>query len=182
MKRYGSRSQSGSGIGSATRCSVGALALSVALGLAACGGDEQKSAPPAQPKSEAPPAPAPTPAPTPAPAPTPEPAAPIVESGDARVGAPIYASYCATCHGASGGGDGPLSAGLTPQPARHSDGGYMNGLSDEYLTQVIRDGGASVGKSPLMAAWGTTLSDQDIAHVVAFVRSLADPPYRAPSN
>lgn len=32
-------------------------------------------------------------------------------------GAEDYASFCADCHGATGLGDGPLAAGLTPRPA-----------------------------------------------------------------
>ena len=98
-------------------------------------------------------------------------------AGDAEAGAEIYATNCATCHGSEGGGDGPLSAALDPRPAAHDDGSYMNGLSDEYLAQVIREGGAAVGKSALMAPWRGMLSDQDIADVIAFIRTLADPPY-----
>jgi len=39
---------------------------------------------------------------------------------------------------------------------------------------VIKTGGPSVGKSPLMAPWGGTLSDAQIHDVVAFVRTLAE--------
>ena len=58
----------------------------------------------------------------------------------------------------------------------------MNALSDETLFRVISEGGSAVGKSPLMAPWGGTLSDDDIRDVIAFIRTLADPPYRAPSG
>jgi mono/diheme cytochrome c family protein len=54
----------------------------------------------------------------------------------------------------------------------------MNALSDEYLFRVIKEGGPAVGKSPLMAPWGGVLRDDQIRDVVAFLRSLADPPYR----
>ena len=64
-----------------------------------------------------------------------------------------------------------------PRPARHSDGTTMNALSDDYLFRVIDEGGAAVGKSPLMAPWGGTLSDDQIRSVIVFIRSLADPPY-----
>jgi cytochrome c oxidase cbb3-type subunit 3 len=84
---------------------------------------------------------------------------------------------CATCHGEDGCTPGPGAAGLDPQPAHHCDGNYMNALSDEHIFKVIKEGGASVGKSPLMAPWGGTLSDDQIHDVVAFVRSLAKPPY-----
>ena len=100
--------------------------------------------------------------------------------GDPQAGAQHYANLCASCHGARGDGQGPAAAGLNPKPARHDDGAYMNDLSNEYLFKIIKEGGAAVGKSPLMAPWGGTLSDAQIWDVVAFVRSLAEPPYRCP--
>ena len=106
---------------------------------------------------------------------------PLAE-GDARLGAVVYAQNCASCHGETGGGDGPASIALDPRPARHDDGSYMNGLDDAYLARVIRDGGTAVGKSPLMAGFGASLSDADVANLIAFIRSLADPPYEAPSD
>ena len=53
----------------------------------------------------------------------------------------------------------------------------MNALSNEHLFKVVKYGGASVGKSALMAPWGGTLDDDQIRDVMAFVRSLAVPPY-----
>ncbi len=149
------------------------LAIAIAcLGLVtACGGgSEEPSAPtsPAQPE-----APAPTPEP-PTPPETPEPPAATGGPPDAARGATHYATYCASCHGPAGAGDGPVSAGLNPKPAKHSDAAYMGALTDEYLFQVVKEGGAAVGKSPLMAAWGGTLSDADIHDVVAFMRTLAE--------
>jgi mono/diheme cytochrome c family protein len=56
----------------------------------------------------------------------------------------------------------------------------MNALSNEYLFRVIKEGGAAVGKSPLMMPWGGALSDAQIWDVVAHVRTLAQPPYKGP--
>ncbi|MBY0399422.1 cytochrome c, partial [Myxococcota bacterium] len=77
-------------------------------------------------------------------------------------------------------GDGPLSAGLVPTPAKHADGVYMNALSNEHLFKVVKEGGASVGKSATMAPWGTSMSDEEIRGLVVFLRGLADPPYTGP--
>jgi mono/diheme cytochrome c family protein len=148
--------------------------LALALGLLALGCGAADDAPPAPPAAES--APTPTPAPDPTPAPRAEPVAP--DEGDATLGAVVYAQQCATCHGATGDGDGPASTALDPKPVRHSDGAYMNALDDAHLVTVIREGGPAVGKSPLMAGLGAVLDDADIANVIAFVRSLADPPYR----
>jgi mono/diheme cytochrome c family protein len=145
-----------------------------ALGLA-CGSGEPAAAPgPAPaPAAPAPAASAPAPAPA-APAPAEPPAASVA---DASRGAAHYQTLCASCHGPRGAGDGPAGAGLDPKPARHDDGAYMNALSNEHLFRVIKEGGAAVGKSPLMAPWGGALDDDQIRDVIAFLRSLAQPPY-----
>ena len=93
-------------------------------------------------------------------------------------GAAHYKTLCATCHGEDGCSAGPGAAGLDPQPAKHCDGNYMNKLTDEHLFKTIKEGGAAVGKSPLMAPWGGTLTDDQIRDVIAFVRSIAKPPYK----
>jgi mono/diheme cytochrome c family protein len=142
--------------------------------FAACGPSEQEQA------ATSPPAPAPTAAPVEPPA---APVAPAVApQGEADVarGSASYQTLCASCHGPRGGGDGPAGLALDPRPARHDDGAYMNALSNEHLFRVIKEGGPAVGKSPLMAPWGGALSDAQIRDVVAFVRSLAEPPYSGP--
>ena len=93
--------------------------------------------------------------------------------GDPVLGERIYAMYCATCHGPGGRGDGPIAATLLTQPAAHSSAEYMGTLSDAQLYLVIQKGGASVGKSSLMAPWGGILNDGDIRDVIAHVRSLS---------
>lgn len=86
-------------------------------------------------------------------------------------GAKIYADRCALCHGATGHGDGPASAGLDPKPRNHTDGAYMNNLTDEELSKVVHEGKGA------MPAWKDVLSDEEIQAVIQHVRSLADPPY-----
>ena len=54
----------------------------------------------------------------------------------------------------------------------------MNALSDEHLAKVIKEGGPAVKKSPIMPAQAD-LKDDQIANLVAFLRTLADPPYSA---
>jgi mono/diheme cytochrome c family protein len=149
------------------------LALGLVLVALGCGSEESAPAP-APPAPPAASAPAPEPAPEAAPAPAP------VAAADPARGATHYQTLCASCHGPRGAGDGPAGQGLDPRPARHDDGAYMNALSNEHLFKVIEEGGAAVGKSPLMAPWGGALSDDQIRDVVAFVRSLAQPPYTGP--
>jgi len=98
----------------------------------------------------------------------------------ARPAEELYASNCSSCHGPKGAGDGPLSAGLQPTPAKHADGAYMNALTNEHIFKVIKEGGDAVGKSATMAPWGTSMSDEEITGLVAFVRGLAVPAYDGP--
>lgn len=93
--------------------------------------------------------------------------------GDAAKGKASYDTYCVSCHGATGKGDGPAGAALNPKPRNLADKAYLATLTDEHLLKVITDGGAAIGKSPLMAPWKGTLKDQEIKDVAAYVRSLA---------
>jgi len=94
-------------------------------------------------------------------------------------GGKLYTSYCSACHGEKGKGDGIAARGLPAKPADHTNGAIMNQLSDKYLIQVISKGGGAVGKSSFMPAWGSSLSEQQIKDIVAFIRSIAMPPNRA---
>jgi len=87
-------------------------------------------------------------------------------------GKTVYTTYCSTCHGEKGAGDGPAAAALDPKPASFSSAGFWDGKDDAYLKKVIKEGGTSVGKSPLMAAWGAVLDDAKIEAVIAYSRTL----------
>lgn len=95
------------------------------------------------------------------------------QKGDAKAGKRTYAQLCSSCHGKAGKGDGPAAAALTPKPADHTDGKRMKALSDQFLFDIIKKGGASVGKSPLMPAWSGQLKDQDVWNLVSYIRSLS---------
>ncbi len=80
-------------------------------------------------------------------------------------GAKLFATYCAACHGASGKGGFATAVG---------DQAYLDAHKDDALTQVIAN-----GTSKGMPAWGKakggTLTDDQIADIVAFLRSLGAP-------
>lgn len=50
--------------------------------------------------------------------------APVLGGGDLARGQALYARHCATCHGATGAGDGPGARGLSPAPARLAEHEY----------------------------------------------------------
>jgi mono/diheme cytochrome c family protein len=93
-------------------------------------------------------------------------------SYEASQGALLYGKYCAVCHGEQGKGDGFNAYNLDPHPRDFSDSTYMKALSDDQILRTIGGGGRSVNKSPLMPAYGWTLSKQQIRYVMAYVRTF----------
>lgn len=94
------------------------------------------------------------------------------QEGDPKAGKKTYDRLCARCHGYTGKGDGPTARGLPSKPRSLANGTYVKTLTDAYLFKVIKEGGSSVGKSPLMPPWGG-LRDQDVRNLVAYIRFLA---------
>lgn len=107
-------------------------------------------------------------------------AAPGWAQGDPQKGKALYVRSCAACHGETGKGNGPAAVALPVKPRDHTDGKYMNQLSDEDLKKIILAGGAAVGKSPLMPAWKATLKGDEIEQLIAYLRSIAQPPHKRP--
>jgi mono/diheme cytochrome c family protein len=90
----------------------------------------------------------------------------------------LYATYCSTCHGEQGKGDGMAAASLPAKPADHTNGAVMNKLSDQFLLDIISKGGAAVSKSSFMPSWGAALNEKQLRDIIAYIRTLAVPPYR----
>jgi Cu-processing system permease protein len=82
-----------------------------------------------------------------------------------------YIDNCAPCHGEGGKGDGPAAASLTPKPRDHTNGAYMDTLTNDRLFKVIKMGGAVAG-FPNMPAH-PHLNDETIKNVIAYVRTLS---------
>lgn len=82
----------------------------------------------------------------------------------------LYLTHCATCHGASGQGAWRATL-LMIQPGNLAAPGSTDSLSDEYLHELIKRGGADLGK-PGMPAYGFHLSESEIRSLVAHVRAL----------
>jgi cytochrome c553 len=93
--------------------------------------------------------------------------APSVVSAQADL---TYKIYCARCHGDSGHGDGADAATFKTHPRDFSDCAAMTKISDDTMFKAIKDGGAAVGVSGDMPAWGAGLSDDDIHSVMKFIR------------
>ena len=100
-----------------------------------------------------------------------------IAQGNIVAGQQLYQQRCSPCHGADGKANTPTAQALNPKPRDHTDGAYMNALSHDHLFKVIKQGGTAVGKSPIMPPQAD-LNEQQIQDVIAFVRSVAVPPYK----
>lgn len=83
-------------------------------------------------------------------------------------GRAVFASHCVQCHGDSGKGDGRIARLYNPKPSDLT----ASTQTDSYKADIIRKGGASVGRSMIMPAWGNELSDSEISDVVAYLRQI----------
>ena len=99
-------------------------------------------------------------------------------AADPAAGAILFNANCSSCHGISGKGDGPVGAALTPPPRDFTIGEFVfdpngNGVNgeDEDLQLIIQNGAMKYGGSPLMAPW-PTLTDEQVADIIAHIRSL----------
>jgi len=86
----------------------------------------------------------------------------------------LYLTHCAECHGANGHGSWRATIFLL-RPGNLAEPRALAPLSDQYLFDLVRDGGASIGK-PGMPAFGYHLSAEQIQDVVRYVRRLSSGP------
>jgi len=83
--------------------------------------------------------------------------------------ATTFNGVCAACHGRAGDGSGPAGAALTPKPANFTDPAFWQGRDRDRIVNVIANGAASVGGSPLMVAWSATYSPEQIQELADYV-------------
>lgn len=94
-------------------------------------------------------------------------------TADMAKGKQVYTTFCVTCHGETGDGQGPVGKTLDPPPRDFTKGEFKYGGADKDLFDMISNGAAAKGGSPLMAPWGAVIPEADRWAVVKFVRSLA---------
>ncbi len=95
-----------------------------------------------------------------------------VARADAAAGQKNYADLCASCHGASGGGDGPAGGGLEVKPTNFTDCRSMSKVPDDTMFKAVKEGGSAVGLNAAMPAQNAALSDADIKDVVVYIRAF----------
>ena len=96
------------------------------------------------------------------------------------LGAQLNDQYCSRCHSNESTPERVSNYdNLNTKPHPFTEGDTLNKLSDEDLAAIVTHGGGALNKSPEMPPFGFTLSKSDIQALVAYIRAVADPPYRA---
>ncbi len=86
-----------------------------------------------------------------------------------RAGLRVYGRFCRSCHGIRGDGRGQSPSPGT-RPANLIDDEWVHGDTDGEIYNVIRQG---VPPKYDMDAWEGRITDEEIWHVVNFLRFLA---------
>jgi mono/diheme cytochrome c family protein len=99
-------------------------------------------------------------------------------SQNAQLGAAVYDADCASCHGATGLGDGAASRTLTPPPAQL---GWLAKIPpskrDAFMYWSIADGGANFKTG--MPGFKGKLSDEKIWAVIGYIQARLPVPKTA---
>jgi cytochrome c553 len=83
----------------------------------------------------------------------------------------LFRVRCASCHGATGRGDGLAATAMNPRPRNLADGIWQRSLSDEEIAGVIREGGLSRKLSSSMPPHPDLTSAQ-LSELVRYIRAL----------
>ena len=95
---------------------------------------------------------------------------PIPPNGDSvTAGRTLFMTHCASCHGETGKGDGPIGLTLNPRPADLTLHAVPGVHTDAQLFEWISDG----FPGSRMPAFRSILSDTDRWNLVNFIRTLA---------
>jgi len=85
----------------------------------------------------------------------------------------MFRGRCVACHGENGTGDGPGAGALNPKPRNYTDATWQASVTDEQIQNVILNGGAAAGKSPLMPANLDLMGKPEVvAELVKIVRAF----------
>jgi len=88
--------------------------------------------------------------------------------------------YCSRCHDTESTPERVSNHdNLNAKPHGFTEGAVLNAMSDADLAAIIGYGGPALSKSPEMPPYGYTLNKADVDALIAYIRAVADPPYRA---
>lgn len=84
-------------------------------------------------------------------------------------GSIVFRTYCVLCHGEAGDGKGRLAVGKVPPPANLT----ITKLTDGQKEDIIRKGGAALGRSPFMPPWKDELSEEQIRDLISYINLIS---------
>ena len=91
----------------------------------------------------------------------------VNNSAVANSGRGIYMQNCAVCHGVKGNGAGPISQTMIKKPANLTRPFYA-AYSDAMWFYRVKEGVPGTR----MPRWGRSLSEEDMAYLVAYIKTL----------
>jgi mono/diheme cytochrome c family protein len=96
-----------------------------------------------------------------------------------NLGRQLNDRYCSRCHDPESTAERVSNHdNLNAKPHAFTEGDFLNRISEADLASIIAHGGAALNKSPEMPPYGSTLNKADVEALVAYIRAVADPPYR----
>jgi len=100
------------------------------------------------------------------------------QADETAQGKALFASYCESCHGPDGDGNGPAAEAFILKPRAFALAAFKFDTNadwktgtDQDLTDVIRKGPAVYGGSQQMPGW-PSLTDEEIRQLIVYIRSL----------
>ena len=90
----------------------------------------------------------------------------------------IFYKDCVWCHSDTTPAGPSNRSNVSPDPPLMNDGNILNAQSDATLRKIIAQGGSAVGKSAMMPPYGSTLSEEEINDLIAYMRAIAVPAYK----
>jgi len=97
-------------------------------------------------------------------------------SGNATRGEEVYRTFCWTCHGPYGRGDGPAAPNLTVHPPDFTNPAVLGGTSDQQVVaRLTARKGRPDAKAHPMNVVVTTLKEDALRDAIAYIRTLAVP-------
>ncbi len=96
-----------------------------------------------------------------------------------NLGRQLNDRYCSRCHDSESTAERVSNHdNLKVPPHAFNDGAFLNNMSDVELANIITHGGPAYNKSAEMPPYGGTLQKSEIEALMAYIRAVADPPYR----
>ncbi len=96
------------------------------------------------------------------------------------LGEKIDEIHCIRCHDTESTAERVSNHdNLTARAHAFTDGATLNPMSDQDLAAIIGHGGRALNKSAEMPPYGNTLTKSDIDALIAYLRTVSDPPYHS---